>query len=334
MILEVENLRTQFYTKEGVIRAVDGVSLSLKAGAILGLAGESGSGKSVTALSITRLVPTPQGRIVGGRILFEGQDLLELSDRRMRDVRGQKIAMVTQDPMSSLNPQLTIGWQLREALRAHKKNITRDSARRRSIDLFNLVGLPEAEAQLKRYPHELSGGMRQRVMIAMALSCEPKLLIADEPTTALDVTIQAQIIELIKRLSREFGMAVLLITHDLGVVASAADSVVIMYAGRVVEAGSVEQIFFSPAHPYTVGLMRSIPQVNQTDGTDLVPIEGRPPDLYSRPDGCSFHPRCWLYNKLGEPSQCATEDPLLYNAKGEQLSACHYWELVHGNGTE
>jgi oligopeptide transport system ATP-binding protein len=290
-LLEVKNLQTQFFTQDGVVQAVNGVSFSLNEGEALGLVGESGCGKTVTALSLMRLIPTPPGRIVSGELWFDGRDLLKLKDDDMRKVRGNDIAMIFQDPMTSLNPVLTIGRQISEALEL-LKGMDRGAARRRTIELLELVGIPSARSRVDDYPHQFSGGMRQRVMIAMALSCEPKLLIADEPTTALDVTIQAQILELMKDLRQKLGMAIILITHDLGVVAGIADRINVMYAGYIVETGTADEIFHNPRHPYTLGLLRSIPRLDEPRKEKLVPIEGLPPDLIDPPPGCPFQPRC------------------------------------------
>ena len=315
-LLEVKNLRTYFYTEEGVVRAVDGVSWDLEEGETLGLVGESGCGKSVTALSILRLIPRPPGRIVEGEIIFEGEDLLKVSDAEMRSIRGNRIAMVFQEPMTSLNPVLTIGQQLTEAIELHL-SLDKGQSRARAVELLELVGIPEAAARLNDYPHQFSGGMRQRVMIAMALSCNPKLLLADEPTTALDVTIQAQILELMARLSSEFGTAVVLITHNLGVVSRYADRVNVMYAGKIVEAGSTFDIFKEPRHPYTVGLMASVPRLDATDHVRLEAIEGQPPLLIDPIPGCPFQPRCdWRIDK------CSEEHPPLELKAPAHWAAC------------
>lgn len=289
-LLDVQNLRTSFHISEGVIRAVDDVSFHIEKGETLAIVGESGCGKSQTALSIMRLIQTPPGRIDGGSILFEDEDLLTLSERAMLEVRGHRISMIFQEPMTSLNPVFTIGFQLCEQIERHLK-LTPSAAEKRAIELLKLVGIPAPEKRIREYPHQMSGGMRQRVMIAMALSCDPQLLIADEPTTALDVTIQAQILELIRRLKSELGMSVLLITHDLGVVAEMAARVVVMYAGKVVEEADVKSLFKKPYHPYTQGLMASIPQLN-TRVERLHVISGVVPNLLYLPGGCRFHPRC------------------------------------------
>jgi oligopeptide transport system ATP-binding protein len=281
-LLQVKDLQTQFFTQDGIVKAVDGVSFNLEEGETLGIVGESGCGKSVTVLSIMRLIPNPPGKIVGGQVLFDGEDLLKVDDEEIRRVRGNKIAMIFQDPMTSLNPVLTICRQISESLELHL-NMSKDAARKRSIELLELVGIPEAAKRIDDYPHQFSGGMRQRVMIAMGLSCNPQLLIADEPTTALDVTIQAQIIDLVKRLQRELGMAVIWITHDLGVVAGMCKRVLIMYAGNIIEQAPVEEVYANPRHPYTLGLLASIPRLDAVRKSRLSPIEGLPPDLIDMP---------------------------------------------------
>jgi oligopeptide transport system ATP-binding protein len=290
-LLEVRGLATYFFTSAGVVRAVDDVSFQVAPGEALGLVGESGCGKSVTVLSLMRLVPSPPGRTVAGEVLFEGRDLLKLSEEEMRRVRGAELAMIFQDPMTSLNPVLPIGLQIVESLEFHK-GMPKAAARRRAADLLDLVGIPAASRRLDDYPHQFSGGMRQRVMIAIAISCEPKLLIADEPTTALDVTIQAQILDLLRRLRRDLGMGLVLITHDLGVVAGMCDRVHVMYAGRIVEAALAEDAFDDPRHPYTLGLLNSVPRIDSAIGAKLTPIEGMPPDLVDDHVGCPFAPRC------------------------------------------
>ncbi len=290
-LLEVRDLRTYFATRDGTVKAVDGVSLGIRPGETLGLVGESGCGKSVTALSIMRLLASPPARTASGEVLFEGRDLLKVSGEEMRRIRGKQIAMIFQDPMTSLNPVLTVGRQITESLQLHLKMGPRQ-ARKRAIELLQLVGIPAAERRIDDYPHQFSGGMRQRVMIAMALSCNPKLLIADEPTTALDVTIQAQILELIATLRREFNTAVLLITHDLGVVAGVSDRIIVMYAGKVAETSSTDELFANPRHPYTLGLLNSIPRLDAQRRERLVPIEGLPPDLINLPAICPFSARC------------------------------------------
>ena len=292
VLMEVKDLVTRFYTQEGTVYAVNGVSYTLEEGETLGVVGESGSGKSVHSLAIMGLIPSPPGKVEDGQVTFRGRDLLKLSSEEMRLVRGAEIAMIFQDPMTSLNPVLTIGSQISEALKLHM-GMNNAEARKRTADLLSLVGIPDAEARLDHYPHQFSGGMRQRVMIAMGLSCNPKLLIADEPTTALDVTIQAQIIDLIKRLRDEFGMAIIWISHDLGVVAGIADTVNVMYAGIIVERGPVNEVFSDTRHPYTLGLLSSLPRLDEDKGSRrLTSIEGSPPDMRRPLTGCPFVPRC------------------------------------------
>jgi len=289
-VLEIQGLQTQFMTKKGSVTAVDGIDLTLRKGQTLGLVGESGCGKSVTALSILRLLPKPAGRIAAGRILFEGQDLVKLSEAQIRKIRGNDISMIFQEPMTSLNPVYTIGFQIREALRKHR-GMSQAEARKEAVHVLSLVGVPDPKVMVGDYPHELSGGMQQRAMIAMALSCHPKVMIADEPTTALDVTIQAQILDLIRSLKEEIEMSVLLITHDLGVVAEICQEVAVMYAGKIVERAPVNVLFKSPAHPYTIGLFQSLPKVGGQDGV-LKPIPGIVPSLDQLPPGCAFQDRC------------------------------------------
>ena len=290
-LLRVEDLLVRFRTHDGAVHAVNGVSFELGRGERLGLVGESGCGKSVTNLAIIRLLPKPAGRIEGGRVLFDGVDLVGMAESDIREIRGREIAMIFQDPMTSLNPVLTIEEQMVETIQAHRK-IDDSAARLRAVELLGMVGIPQAEARLKAYPHQFSGGMRQRVMIAMALALEPKLMIADEPTTALDVTIQAQVLELISRLTTETGTSLILITHDLGVVAGMTDRINVMYAGFIVETATTEDLFDEPSHPYTVGLLHSMPRVDDREGEPLIPIEGRPPDMRNAPTGCPFAPRC------------------------------------------
>ncbi len=314
-LLELVDLRTQFVTDEGLVRAVDGVSLALEEGETLALVGESGSGKSVTSLSILRLVAGPQGRIAGGEVRFRGRDLLKLSDREMRAIRGREISMVFQEPMTSLNPVFTCGFQIAEVLELHR-GLARTEARRQAVELLRRVGIPAPERRADEYPHQLSGGMRQRVMIAMALACRPAVLVADEPTTALDVTVQAQILELLAGLRRELGMAVLLITHDLGVVAESADRVAVMYAGQVVETADVRALFARPLHPYTSGLLASLPRLGR-GRAPLRAIPGQVPDPVAFPAACRFHPRCPLAVDV-----CRREMPALEPYAGGRAARC------------
>jgi oligopeptide/dipeptide ABC transporter ATP-binding protein len=316
-LLEVRDLKVSFRTEDGIVRAVDGVSFTVAEGEVVGIVGESGSGKSVTMMSVMRLITDPNV-IYAGDILYKGQNLMSLSRDAMREVRGEEIAMIFQDPMTSLNPVYTVGWQIEEQLREHHK-LTKGQARRQAIELLAQVGIPRPDQRVDDHPHQFSGGMRQRVMIALALSCNPDLLIADEPTTALDVTIQAQILELIKNLKRDFGSAVVLITHDLGVVADVADRILVMYAGRIVEEGDKEQIFYDPQHPYTWGLLGSIARLDRPKVRRLTAIAGQPPSLINRPRGCSFRPRC-----PHAFARCREEDPALTDkVGGGHLDACH-----------
>ncbi len=315
-LLEVKDLKTYFFTQEGVVKAVDGVSYSVNEGEALGVVGESGCGKSVSALSIMRLIPNPPGRIVGGEIIFEGQDLLQLDEKEMRGMRGNRIAMIFQDPMTSLNPVLTVRTQICEALQLHK-GMNMEDATKRAIEMLELVGIPSAAERINSYPHQFSGGMRQRVMIAMALSCDPKILIADEPTTALDVTIQAQIVDLVKDLRKNLGTAVIWITHDLGIVAGLCEKVVVMYAGRIVEAAPVKELYARPSHPYTLGLLRSLPRLDDDCKTRLIPIDGMPPDLIDSPDACDFAPRCSY-----KIDQCTKQRPTLREIGKDHRIAC------------
>lgn len=289
-LLEVKDLKTYFYTDDGVVKAVDGVNFSVEAGKTIGIVGESGCGKSITAMSILRLIPDPPGKIVNGEIIFEGEDLTKVSDERIREIRGNNISMIFQEPMTSLNPVFTVGYQIGEVLMLHQK-LSEEEARERAIEMISLVGIPNPERIVDEYPHQLSGGMRQRIMIAMALACQPKLLIADEPTTALDVTIQAQILELMNGLKNRLNTSIMLITHDLGVIAEMADHVIVMYSGKVVEDAPVLELFNNPKHPYTIGLMRSIPSLVQ-EGERLETIPGMVPNPLYLPKGCYFHPRC------------------------------------------
>ncbi len=314
-LLEVQDLRTYFHTRAGVAKAVDGVSFKLGAAETLGLVGESGCGKSVTALSIMRLVSDPPGKIEGGRIRFNGRDLLTLSDEEMCAVRGNDVAMIFQEPMTSLNPVLTCGWQIAEVVELHQ-DVSRSEAHNRAVEMLRLVGIPAPEQRAIEYPHQLSGGMRQRVMIAMGLSCNPQMLIADEPTTALDVTVQAQIMELLGRLQDELGMAILLITHDLGVVAETTDRAAVMYAGGIVESTATELLFADPLHPYTQGLIRSIPDL-ETDQKRLDIIPGTVPDVRRLPVGCRFQSRCPLVDE-----HCREAAPPLVEITEDHLIAC------------
>ena len=313
-ILQVRDLRTQFAMPDGIIKAVDGVSFDLYPGESLGIVGESGSGKSVTALSLLRLVPEP-GRIVGGKVLFRNEDLLQMSEPEIREIRGRDIAMIFQDPQSSLNPVLRTGFQVDEAMVAH--GASKADARTRTIELLTKVRIPAAETRVKDYPHQLSGGMRQRAMIAMGLSNAPAILLADEPTTALDVTVQAQILELLADLNRELGTAIVMITHNMGVVAGLCSRVMVMYAGQIVEEGPVEQIFGSPQHPYTWSLLKSIPRVDALRHERLRSIEGMAPDLANPPSGCRFHPRCPF-----RIQECFTKEPALHDVAPDQRAAC------------
>ncbi len=321
VILEVEDLRTQFKLKHSTLKAVDGLSFSLRAGRTLCIVGESGSGKTVTSLSLMRLIDPP-GKIVGGRLIYRGRDLMQLSEREMEEIRGDRIAMVFQDPMSSLNPSFRVGEQIAEGLIAHK-GLGQEAARRETIALMGRVGIPEPEARYRDYPHQFSGGMRQRVLIAGAIACEPDLLIADEPTTALDVTIQAQILRLLREIQTSTGSSLILVTHDLGVVAAMADEVMVMYAGKMVEYGTVETIFAAPAHPYTKGLLSSLVRLDDTRESDLQPITGLPPDLAKLPGGCSFWPRCPLAE-----TACRETEPSLRAGGAGHLVACHLAEPV------
>ena len=321
-VLEVRGLQTYFFTDDGAVKAVDGVSFEVGAGETLGIVGESGCGKSVTSLSILRLIPSPPGKIVGGEIRFMGQNLLDLPDAAMRKIRGNEISMIFQEPMTSLNPVMTIGAQISETIRLHE-DLSKAEAAKKAVEMLRLVKIPEAAQRAKEYPHQLSGGMRQRAMIAMALALNPKLLIADEPTTALDVTVQAQIIELIDRVKKEFDIGVILITHDLGVVAETATHVMVMYAGRAREYGTASEVFNAAQDPYTWGLLESMPSVDRKLGR-LVAIEGSPPSLLRPPPGCAFHPRC----PKASP-RCAEERPEL--ALVQRTRAACWWPIVEGS---
>ncbi|MCX7694271.1 MAG: ABC transporter ATP-binding protein [Caloramator sp.] len=320
-LLSIKNLKTYFYTEDGVIKAVDDVSLSIREGETLGVVGESGCGKSITAMSILKLIPNPPGKIVEGEIIFDGKDLTKATDEEIRKIRGNKISVIFQEPMTSLNPVFTIGDQIIEAIVLHQ-NMNKEKAREKAIDMLKLVGIPRADEVVDAYPHELSGGMRQRAMIAMAMACNPKLLIADEPTTALDVTIQAQILDLMRDLKNKTNTSIMLITHDLGVVAEMADHVVVMYAGKVVEEANVYEIFKNPMHPYTLGLLESKPILNQ-DKERLNSIPGQVPNPLNMPEGCYFHPRCSKAMDI-----CKKEQPGLCTVKDGHRVACHLYREV------
>jgi oligopeptide/dipeptide ABC transporter ATP-binding protein len=312
-LLQVKNLATHFFTEEGVVKSVQDVSFEVNPGEVLGVVGESGCGKSVTSMSILRLVQQPQGKIVNGEIIFKGNNILKLSEDEMRKIRGNKISLISQDPMTSLNPVLTIGEQIMEAIILHQ-GLNKKDAKLKAIEMLRLVGIPSPEQRVDQYPHEFSGGMRQRAIIAMALSCEPELLIADEPTTALDVTIQAQILDLMRDIKTKRNAAIILITHDLGVVAEMCDKVAVMYAGKVVEYTDVNSIFKNPQHPYTIGLLNSIPRLDE-EKDRLEPIDGQPPNLVNLPKGCSFAPRCKEAQSI-----CTSKEPELYTLKqGHQV---------------
>jgi oligopeptide/dipeptide ABC transporter ATP-binding protein len=327
VLLDVRSLRTHFHTSAGVIRAVDGVSWDVRKGETVALVGESGCGKSVSAHSVMRLVSAPAGRVVGGEILFNGRNLLGLPEEEMRRVRGREIGMIFQEPMTSLNPVLTIGRQLTETLETHL-GMTHPEANARAVELLGLVGITDGLRRLRQYPHQFSGGMRQRIMIAMALSCNPALVLADEPTTALDVTIQAQILELMKSLSRRLGVAILMITHNLGVVARYADRVNVMYAGKIVERATAREIYANPRHPYTLGLLRSVPRLDEPRRAKLQPIPGQPPDLSRLPGGCSFAPRCGYVI-----DRCREEEPPLETVAADHVSACWLARDLHAVAT-
>ena len=325
-LLEVRNLQTEFHTNYGIVRAVDGVDLHIDAGETIGLVGESGCGKSVAALSIVRLVPDPPGRVVGGQVLFEGEDLLQMGLRDMRHVRGAKIGIIFQEPLSSLNPVLSIERQIVEPLQEHL-GMTRRTASTRAAELLDMVGIPDPSTRLQDYPHMLSGGQRQRIMIAIALSCNPRLLIADEATTALDVTIQAQILELMKNLTEQFGTALLMITHNLGVVARYADRVCVMYAGKIRETAPSEELYGNPRHPYTLGLLGSVPRIDAArDSGKLTQIPGDVPDPTQMPSGCAFHPRCDYAT-----AHCSLDDPAMDTVGDRHVAACWEWERVVKN---
>ncbi len=315
-VLEIKDLKTYFYTPDGIVKAVDGINLSIKKGSLLGIVGESGCGKSMTAMSILNLVPQPPGRIVSGEILYEGRDILKLKESEMRSIRGAKISMIFQEPMTALNPVFTVGEQIAEALRVHK-GMNRREAMDKAAELLSLVNIPSARDRVRDYPHQLSGGMRQRVMIAMAISCSPSIVIADEPTTALDVTVQAQVLDLLKQLMKKMGMSMMLITHDLGVIAEVANDVAVMYAGRIVEYASTEGLFAAPTHPYTEGLLNSIPRFDEKKRERLKAIPGVVPRLLDLPEGCKFYGRCGI-----AIDRCKNEEPLLKETAKGHLVRC------------
>ncbi|MBX6166864.1 ABC transporter ATP-binding protein [Thermobispora bispora] len=325
-LLEVENLHVEFHTRSGVAKAVNGVSYSVNAGETLAVLGESGSGKSVTAQTIMGILDMPPGRVTAGQIRFRGVDLLKLPEEERRKIRGEGISMIFQDALSALNPVFPVGWQIAEMYRVHR-GTSRSEAKKKAIELMDRVRIPAAKDRVNDYPHQFSGGMRQRIMIAMAIALDPEILIADEPTTALDVTVQAQIMELLAELQRESNMGLILITHDLGVVADVADKIAVMYGGRIVEQASVYDLFRNPAHPYSKGLLESIPRVD-LKGRELHAIKGTPPNLLQMPTGCAFHPRC-PYRR----DRCETEVPPLQPVGGTRKSACHYWREVLDGGT-
>jgi oligopeptide transport system ATP-binding protein len=324
VLLEVRDLHVEFRTREGVARAVNGVTYGVDAGETVAVLGESGSGKSVTAQAVMGILDMPPGRITAGEILFRGRDLLKLKEDERRKVRGAEMAMIFQDALSALNPVLTVGDQLGEMFVVHR-GMSKKDARAKAVELMDRVRIPAARERVRQYPHQFSGGMRQRIMIAMAMALEPALIIADEPTTALDVTVQAQVMDLLAELRREYHMGLILITHDLGVVADVADRIAVMYAGRIVESAPVHDIYKAPAHPYTCGLLDSIPRLDQK-GQDLYAIKGLPPNLLDIPPGCPFHPRCPMARDV-----CRTDVPPLYEVDGDRGSACHFWrECLHG----
>nr|WP_156700313.1 ABC transporter ATP-binding protein [Streptomyces sp. Z38] len=317
-MLEVRDLHVEFRTRDGVAKAVNGVTYGVDEGETLAVLGESGSGKSVTAQAVMGILDTPPGRITGGEVVFQGRDLLKLKEEERRRIRGAEMAMIFQDALSALNPVLTVGDQLAEMFTVHR-GMSRKDARGKAVELMDRVRIPAARERVRQYPHQFSGGMRQRIMIAMAIALEPALIIADEPTTALDVTVQAQVMELLAELQREYRMGLILITHDLGVVADVADRIAVMYAGRIVESAPVHEIYKAPAHPYTRGLLDSIPRLDHK-GRELYAIKGLPPNLTRIPPGCPFHPRCPLARDV-----CTTDDPPLYEVSGTRGSACHFW---------
>lgn len=315
-ILEVNNLHVSFHTYGGEVKAVRGVNFEVKKGETIAIVGESGCGKSVTAQTIMKLIPMPPGEIKEGSIIFNGEEICSKSDDQMEKIRGKEIGMIFQDPMTSLNPTMKVGRQITEGLMKHQE-MSREQAKERAIEMFHLVGIPQPESRVEQYPHEFSGGMRQRTMIAIALACNPNLLIADEPTTALDVTIQAQILELMKDIQKKMGTSIILITHDLGVVADMCDRIVVMYAGKVVETGTLDEIFYRPQHPYTKGLLKSVPRLDTNKNEALTPISGTPPDLLNPPQGCAFCARCESAMKI-----CQDNDPILEKVEGNHEAAC------------
>ncbi len=315
-LLNVEGLETQFYTQDGIVHAVNGVSFKLKEGETLGVVGESGCGKSVTMMSMLRLIPSPPGKVVAGRAMYQGKDLLKISDEDIRNIRGSQISVIFQDPMTSFNPVLTIGRQVAEPLEIHH-GMSQKEAYRRVAEMLTMVGIPNAKERLNDYPHQFSGGMRQRAMIAMALVCSPQILIADEPTTALDVTIQAQIVDLVKRLANELGMSMIWITHDLGIIAGLAHRVAVMYAGYIIETAAVKPLYAQPEHPYTIGLLNSLPRMDESGYRRLTSIEGIPPILYEKPNYCPFAPRCRFVRE-----RCWQENPPLLEVGPEHYAAC------------
>lgn len=320
-LLEVDHLQVEFHTRDGIAHAVNDVSFSLEAGQTLGILGESGCGKSVTAQAIMGILDSPPAKVAGGQIRYRGVDLLQMDDKTRRHIRANKIAMIFQDALSALNPVFTVGWQLGELYRKHA-GASRREAKAKAVELLELVGIPAAKSRVNDFPHQFSGGMRQRVMIAMALALQPDIIIADEPTTALDVTVQAQVMSLLADLQREMQLGLILITHDMGVVADVADKICVMYAGHAVERADVHAIYESPAHPYTKALLESIPRVDQK-GHELAAIKGLPPALVNPPPGCAFHPRCAFARE-----RCTVDEPPLYDVPGNRVSACHYWEEV------
>jgi oligopeptide/dipeptide ABC transporter ATP-binding protein len=325
-LLSIRDLAVEFRTEDGIVHAVDGITYDVFPGETLGIVGESGSGKSVSTMALLGLIPQPPGRIVSGTAMFKGRDLLAMKRKELRRFRGDEVAMIFQDPMTSLNPVLKVGYQLGEAIKTHYPKESDDKVRARVVELLRLVGVPNPDVRANQYPHEFSGGMRQRAMIAMSIANSPSLLIADEPTTALDVTIQAQVLEVLKRVQEETHAATIMITHDLGIVAELCDRVLVMYGGRIVESGDVHTIFRAPRHPYTVGLMDSLPKLTE-DEEWLRPIPGAPPSLINRPPGCAFHPRCFLSQGR---VRCREEVPVLEAVGGEHRAACHFSEELVG----